>query len=339
MRRLVLLSLPLFLVCAVGAANPRADEPKAADAYVRAFDQLWSEMDRQYSYFDHKGIDWPALKEKYRPEAANAASAKEFVAVLRKMLAELKDQHIWIDGPDGRVGVYSQPWERNWSPAGIRAHLAKFEMVGRYVGVGTLKEGYGVLVMENQGAATAELAKQAAEKIAALADVPAFLVDIRNATGGNEFFALPLASAFCATPTVYAKSKFRNGPGHRDFTKDFDRTLPAGKKPFTKPVVVLLGPGVMSSGEGLAKMFACLPNVTTVGSPTRGSSGNPKPVELKEVGVTVTFSRWVDMLPDGTVIEGRGVLPQIEAKFPASAFGARDPVFERGLEALKEKLK
>jgi C-terminal processing protease CtpA/Prc len=95
----------------------------------------------------------------------------------------------------------------------------------------------------------------------------------------------------------------------------------------------------MSSGEGLAMMFAALPNVTTVGSATRGSSGNPQPVELKEVGVTVTFSRWVAMLPDGTPIEDRGILPQIDAKFPADAFGAKDPVLEKGLEVLKEKVK
>jgi C-terminal processing protease CtpA/Prc len=212
-------------------------------------------------------------------------------------------------------------------------------MVGRFVSVGKLKEHYGIVIMENQGAATPDLAKQAVAKIEALADVPGFIIDLRNAEGGNEAFAMPLASAFCAEPTVYARQQFRNGPGHADFSPISNRTLLPGKNPFMKPVVVLLGPRIMSSGEGLAMMFAALPNVTTVGSPTRGSSGNPKPVELKEAGVTVFFSRWVAMLPDGTPIEDRGVIPQIEANFPPSSFGAKDPVLEKGLEVLKEKVK
>jgi C-terminal processing protease CtpA/Prc len=255
------------------------------------------------------------------------------------MLTQLKDQHVWIDGPGGRVGTHQEPWERNWSFPGIRAHVARGEMVGKLLSVGRLKEGHGMVVVENQAAATPELVQRAVEKVEALADAPGFVVDLRTATGGNEAHSMPLASAFCAKPVVYAKQKFRGGPGHGDFGPVSERTLPAGKKPFTKPVVVLLGPATMSSGEGLAMMFAALPNVTTVGSRTRGSSGNPKPVELKEVGVTVTFSRWVAMLPDGTPIEGRGVVPQVEAKFPASAFGAKDPVLEKALEVLKEKVK
>ncbi len=324
-----------------GTSEPdkKAVLPAEGAVYVRAFDQLWAEMDRRYSYFELRKIDWQALKAKYRPQAVAAKSAKEFVGVLQEMLTELNDQHIWIDGPGGRVGTHQEPGEMNWSSAGIRAHLAKLEMVGQFVGVGKLKEGYGFLFIVNQGAAAPELVKQAVEKIEALGEVPGLVVDLRNAEGGAEAVSMPLASAFCAKPTVYAKQKYRGGPGHADFGRTSDATLPAGKYPFTKPVVVLLGPRIMSSGEGLAMMFAALPNVTTVGSPTRGSSGNPQPVELKEVGVTVTFSRWVRMLPDGTPIEGRGVIPQVEAKFPESAFGAKDPVLEKALEVLKERVK
>ena len=59
----------------------------------------------------------------------------------------------------------------------------------------------------------------------------------------------------------------------------------------------------MSSGEGFVKMLKALPNVTTVGQPTRGSSGNPKPFKLPAVDVTVTYSRWVDLLPDGSPVQ------------------------------------
>jgi C-terminal processing protease CtpA/Prc len=335
--------------CSRGTSTPAKDPapvavvktvPVDASVYVSAFDRLWADMDLNYSYFELKKIDWPALKAKYRPQAEAAKSSGEFVEVLRNLLAEVKDEHIRIEGPAGRVVPYQVKWDGNWSIKGIQSQWSSVEMVGKFVSVGKLKDGFGMIHMENQGAATPELAQKAVEKIEALGNAPGFIVDLRRALGGNEANSMPLASAFCAKPTVYAKQKFRNGPGHGDFGPVNERSpLTAGKKPFTKPVVVLLGPAIMSSGEGLAMMFAALPNVTTVGSPTRGSSGNPQPVELKEVGLTVHYSRWVAMLPDGTPIEGRGIIPQIEAKFPATAFGSNDPVLEKALEVLRAKVK
>src|SRR5439155_17548257 len=115
------------------------------------------------------------------------------------------------------------------------------------------------------------------------------------------------ASLFCSNETVYARNKYRNGPDHNAFTKERERTLPASPDSYTKPVVCLIGPGAVSSGEGFVQMMRCLPQVTTVGLPTRGASGNPKPFVLSGTGLTVYFSRWVDLMPDGTSFEGKGI--------------------------------
>src|SRR6185369_14051716 len=108
-------------------------------------------------------------------------------------------------------------------------------------------------------------------------------------------------------------------------------------KPYVKPVVCLLGPGCVSSGEGFAKMLKALPHVTTVGLPTRGSSGNPGGVEVGDTGLTVYFSRWVDMLPDGTPIEGRGVPVKIKVEVPADGYKDADPTLAKALELLRTK--
>jgi C-terminal processing protease CtpA/Prc len=77
--------------------------------------------------------------------------------------------------------------------------------------------------------------------------------------------------------------------------------------------------------------------VTTVGLPTRGSSGNPGTVEVGGTGLTVYYSRWVDMLPDGTPIEGRGVPPAVRVEAPAEAYKDADPTLAKGLEVLRAK--
>jgi C-terminal processing protease CtpA/Prc len=86
-------------------------------------------------------------------------------------------------------------------------------------------------------------------------------------------------------------------------------------------------------------MMAALPHVTTVGRPTAGSSGNPGPAPVGDTGLTVYFSRWVDLLPDGTPIEGHGVVPKVRVDEPAEAYRKADPTLARGLEVLREKVK
>ena len=100
----------------------------------------------------------------------------------------------------------------------------------------------------------------------------------------------------------------------------------------------LLGPGCVSSGEGFAKMLAALPHVTTVGLPTRGSSGNPGMVEVGETGLVVYFSQWVDLLPDGTPIEGKGVPPAVRVEAPAESYKEADPTLAKGLEVLRARI-
>jgi C-terminal processing protease CtpA/Prc len=191
----------------------------------------------------------------------------------------------------------------------------------------------------NQAAADADAVRRVVAFVEAHRDAPGFVVDLRTANGGDERLARQVASGFCARNTVYARSKIRNGPAPADFGPAQDRTLPASPHPYTGPVVCLLGPGCVSSGEGFAKMLEALPNVTTVGAPTRGSSGNPAPFSLPGVKVAVWYSRWVDMLPDGTPVEGRGVRPDVAVTDPPASYNDRDPTWEKALEVLRRKVR
>jgi RNA polymerase sigma factor (sigma-70 family) len=307
------------------------------------FDQMWQSMDRSYSYFTLKpDVDWAKLRDEYRPRAVKAKSAAELAEVLKEMLGHLKDGHVWINTPDGKtIGTHRSPWTYNGNRKVVLAQLTDTTECGEYAVVGKTKpDGFGYFLMTHQSAATPELVAKAVAAIEKLADAPGFVIDLRNANGGNESLARELARLFCEKKVVYAKSRYRNGKGHDEFTEDYPRELPPAKsgKPLVKPVVCLLGPGCVSSGEGFAKMLAALPQVTTVGLPTRGSSGNPAAVEVGETGLVVYFSRWVDLLPDGTPIEGKGVPPSVRVEFPAGAYKDADPTLAKGLEVLRAKV-
>jgi hypothetical protein len=309
----------------------------------KGFDEMWASMDRNYSYFTLKpDVDWAKLSDEYRPKALKAKSADELAGVLAEMLGRLKDGHVWIEMPDGKVvGTHRTEWTYNGNRKAVLAQLADVTECGEYAVVGRTKpDGFGYFLMTRQSAATPELVAKAVAAVEKLADAPGFVIDLRVANGGSEPLAQEVARLFCEKKVVYAKSRFRDGPGHDEFTEDHPRELPPAKsgKPYLKPVVCLLGPGCVSSGEGFAQMLAALPHVTTVGLSTRGSSGNPGAVDVGDTGLAVYFSRWVDLLPDGTPIEGKGVQPAVTVEVATGAYKDADPTLARGLEVLRGKV-
>jgi C-terminal processing protease CtpA/Prc len=221
----------------------------------------------------------------------------------------------------------------------VQNALKKATYCGNLAFVGVTKaDGFAAMVLTNQPRANRDSVQEVVKFIRAHHDAPGFLVDLREASGGNELFARDIAREFCGKDAVYAKSKFRSGPGHDDFGRVRDRVLKPVEKPYTKPVVCLIGPRAVSSGEGFVQMLKCLPHVTTVGARTRGSSGNPSAFKLPGLAVTVWYSRWVDLMPDGTPIEGAGIAPEIAVEAPPGAYKEKDPTWERAVEVLRKKV-
>ncbi len=62
------------------------------------FDEIWQEL--YEGFYDPKmnGVDWPAMKKKYRAMAIDTQQKAEFQNVIRQMLAELSASHLGISG-------------------------------------------------------------------------------------------------------------------------------------------------------------------------------------------------------------------------------------------------
>jgi len=318
----------------------RAPFPWTPESVGKVFDAWWQAMDRHYSYFFLKtNVAWPVLKEEFRPRAIQATNAAALAKVLQEMLAPLRDLHVWIETAGDFLATHRGSYTFNGNGRVTRQAIEETAQCGRYAVVGrTRQDGFGYFLMLRQSDASAELVKQAAAAIEKLRDAPGFIVDLRQANGGSEPLAQQIARLFCGKDVVYAKQKYRNGPGHTDFTPEGERVLKASENPYTKPVVCLIGPGAVSSGEGFVKMMRSLPHATTAGMPTRGASGNPQPFPLEGTGIVVTFSRWVDLMPNGQTFEGRGIPPDVTVDEPSSAYAERDPTLEKALEILRGKV-
>ncbi len=306
--------------------------------YGAAYDALCDDMSLKYSYFDHKEIDWEVLRSQFHSPAASSSSTQKFVTVLRTLLSNLNDGHVWIEFEGKQIStlpITRAFFSINYNRNVIHDALVDPEQFGDFALVGTTPtDGYAAVVLIRQSSATRETVQQVTEFLESQREAPGFLIDLRRANGGDEALAMSIASLFCGEPTIYAKSLYRNGPQASDFTRPHSRILRQSEKPITKPVVCLIGPGCVSSGEGFAKMMKALPHVTLVGTATRGSSGNPKPFKLPGLPVRVWYSRWMDLLPDGTPVENHGILPDVLVEAPWEAYRDSDPTWDRAIELL-----
>jgi tricorn protease len=68
------------------------------------FDEAWR-LERDYFYDPHMhGLDWPAIKTKYRPLVERVADRNDLSDLLAQMVSELSALHIFVYGGDLRQG-------------------------------------------------------------------------------------------------------------------------------------------------------------------------------------------------------------------------------------------
>lgn len=297
-----------------------------------SFQVLSEEMERSYSYFEHKQIDWAALTQKYKPQLIDC-DADTFVDVAATMLAEVKDTHIWLEHRRNRVSKYISEFESNYDFDFVEQDLKNQRAFGSFGITGITSDGFGYLRISSLAVDSNTFNKLIADVRGRLFQTKGIILDLRRNPGGSEECAQSVAALFASEETVYARSKLRASGDQGDFYEIAPRSIKPAETPYTKPVVCLCGPGTVSSAEAFTMMMKAIPTATVIGQPTRGASGNPEPIQLPN-GVDVWFSRWCSMLPDGTLIEDVGVPPDERVMH-----GERDPTYIRAVGILKNSQK
>ncbi len=298
-----------------------------------SFDILLADMRRSYSFSQLKQVDWKKLATDYRARAVAAESPAEFIEAIRPMLATLEDTHVWIIDPAGKqIPTHRSKYSANSYYPIISAQLTNRSNIGDAVIIGRTKDRLGYVAVQHLAGKRTDFERAARQIEALFEDCSGIIVDLRKNSGGAEPNAQVMAGLFTDEPVLYAQSVRRNGSDASDFGPPSRRFLkPARQTAFNKPVACLIGPGCVSSGEGLAMMLKALPHVTLFGQATRGASGNPAAVSLPN-GVEVFYSRWVSMLPDGTIIEGQGIQPDRPIRHTSGA--KQDPTFQAAVRHL-----
>jgi carboxyl-terminal processing protease len=113
-----------------------------AQSTFQSFDWVWQSVDEKFYDPRFNGIDWAAMKSKYRARALSAGSREEHAAIVNEMLAELRTSHTRLYTPDTTeyfqlLGLFLPPndWLAKKTAAVLTDGKALYSGIGIYTTV------------------------------------------------------------------------------------------------------------------------------------------------------------------------------------------------------------
>ena len=85
----------VFIMAVAFSSCEKVIMPDSASADAEeTFETLWQTIDRGYSFFEYKNIDWNAVYQTYRPQINNNMTDRELFDKCSQMLNILRDGHV-----------------------------------------------------------------------------------------------------------------------------------------------------------------------------------------------------------------------------------------------------
>jgi carboxyl-terminal processing protease len=162
------------------------------------------------------------------------------------------------------------------------------------------------------------------QAIDGMLDARGLILDIRGNPGGMHDVGEAIAARLVQEPTLF--SVFR----YRDRTEQVV-VRPNGKT-YTGPVVVLIDGQNASASERFAACLQSIGRAVVIGERSRGAVGPSSAMKLPN-GTTFLYLTAQSLTPDGIVLEGRGVIPDIVVRPDRQALlHGKDAPLDRAVE-------
>jgi C-terminal processing protease CtpA/Prc len=298
------------------------------------FEYLWNQVDRHYSYFDVKNIDWNEVKSRYNDSITPGINEVELFRVLGNMMNELRDDHTNLVSPFNismyEVALNHQP---NYNERTIRDYYIP-ELMHTGSLMHNFVDGDSIAYVRYSSFVSPVTDEDMDFILQRYANTKGLIMDLRANGGGNLMNIPIIMERFVDERVLTGYSETRNGPGYEDFSEPegFFYNPHDGVR-YSKPVMVLVDRGSYSATTFFSLTTKALDNVTLVGDTTGGGGGLPNGGQLPN-GWTYRFSvsRLLDL--DKVNYAEQGVPPDILASFDWTNL-TKDEILERAMEELR----
>ncbi|MEV4969661.1 S41 family peptidase [Streptomyces scopuliridis] len=342
------------------AALPESCAQEQPGDPVATFDVFWWTFEENYPFFAAKGIDWSAVRDRYRPMVDEHTTDAELFAVFREMVRPLYDAHVVVLG--GSAGVFAQSRQGTAVPSPeldnrIKEYVERRDLGGRQlqefargrIGYADLPGGQGYLRVSGFSGYTDDdtYAADSAELDRALdailtrertAGLTGLIIDLRVNGGGSDALGQRIAARLTDHRYFAYAKRARNDPADPTrFTRPRPLYIEPARAPrFTGPVAVLTAGTTYSAGETFTQALIDRPGRTVrIGEPTQGVFSDVMERRLPN-GWSVRLPNEEFLTRSGETFDGPGIPPHLpEPVFTEEEFShRRDSAFDRASELL-----
>ena len=261
------------------------------------FEILWHNLDRKYSLFSTKGIDWDSIYLVYRPEIHDNMHDSSLFRTMGRMILELEDGHTDIKSYYGHLEYdYTIGSNKNFVP-----HIVKVTYLGtkekeRDGMLYNIIDSVGYLYIGNF---TTEITEDGIREVLDyFSDTKGIIIDVRHNTGGNDRYCKIIANHFFDQKRKVEINHYKTGPGHDDFGSIDQYIEPKNGLGIYNPTVILTNRYCYSACNSFVSWMSSLPHVSLVGDTTGGGGGTPHFSELPN-GWIYRYSANKSYRPDG----------------------------------------
>ncbi|MFF8726947.1 S41 family peptidase [Streptomyces sp. NPDC015171] len=341
-----------------GCTRPPATDPRTT------FDVLWQTFEENYPFFALKGVDWHAVRDRYRPQVHPDTTDAELLGIFGRMLRPLYDVHVEVDDGDDdfselRPGTEAPSDELDAEVKGFVEDRDLKDATGRqdfadgHITYADLPGDLGYLRISAFSGFAGDDASYTADRAEldrALDTVltpsrtrrlAGLVIDLRVNDGGSDALGVRIAERLTDSAyTAYAK-RARNDPADptRHTRPEPVPVVPADAPRFTGPVAVLTGGSTVSAGETFTQALIDRPGRTVrIGQPTQGVFSDPLERDLPN-GMALSLPNEEYLTRSGRTFDGAGIPPHlVEPVLTEQEFAEnRDSAFDRAVAVLRAR--